>query len=168
MDPRAFYKISYGLYVVSSAYEGKLSGQIANTVFQVSSEPPMIAACLNKKNFTHEIVKASKVFAVSVLDIETPLTFIGRFGFRSSRDFDKFEGVDYEIGVTESPVVIQHASAIFEAKVVKECDVGTHTLFIGEVVRAELRRDSEVLTYADYHRIKKGKTPKTATVYFEK
>lgn len=60
MNLQALYKISYGLYIVSSAKNGKLSAQIANTVFQLTSEPPKIGACLNKKNKTYEFVKDSK------------------------------------------------------------------------------------------------------------
>ena len=168
MDVRAFYKISYGLYVVSSVKDGKFAAQIANTVFQVTSDPARIAVCLNKKNATHEAVKSSGAFAVSILEIGTPMQFIGRFGFRSSKDFDKFEGVNYKVGKTGSPIVLDHAVAAIEAYVVGECDVGTHTLFIGEVVEAELLSDAEVMTYDVYHRVKSGRTPKTATVYFEK
>ncbi len=167
MDVTAFYKISYGLYIVTSATNGKMCGQIANTVFQVTSEPVQLAVCLNKENDTHQAVKESGAFGVSILELETPMEFIGRFGFRKSSQFDKFDGVEYKTGKTGVPLVTQHAVAVIEAKVVKECDVGTHTLFIGEAVDAEVVKDAEVLTYADYHLIKKGKTPRTATVYFE-
>ncbi|WP_290623628.1 MULTISPECIES: flavin reductase family protein [unclassified Archaeoglobus] len=167
MDVSALYKISYGLYIVTSASNGKKCGQVANSVFQVTSEPVQIAACLNKENTTHSFVKESGVFGISVLELDTPMQFIGRFGFRKSSEFDKFEGVEYKTGKTGVPLVTEHAVAVMEAKVVKECDVGTHTLFIGEVVNTELVKDAEVLTYADYHLIKKGKTPRTATVYFE-
>ena len=167
MDVRALYKISYGLYIVTSAKGDKLAGQIANTVFQVTSDPVQIAVCLNKENTTHGIVKESGAFGVSVLERETPMDFIGRFGFRKSREFDKFDGVNYKLGETGVPLVLDHAVAVIEAKVVKECNVGTHTLFIGEVVDAELVKDAEVLTYACYHLIKMGKTPRTATVYFK-
>ncbi|MCS7119244.1 MAG: flavin reductase family protein [Archaeoglobaceae archaeon] len=168
MNLQALYKISYGLYIVTSVKDRNFSGQIANTVFQVTSEPPKIAVCLNKKNTTHEFVKYSKVFSVSVLEKDTPLQFIGRFGFRSSRDFNKFEGINFKIGKTGSPIVIDYTVAFFEAKVVDEYDVGTHTLFVGEVIEADILKDVEVMTYEYYHLVKKGKTPKTATVYLEK
>ena len=83
MNPEALYKISYGIYIVSSHRNGKPNAQIANTVFQVSSSPIMIAVCLNKENLTHEFVKESKVFSVSILEKDTPMKFIGKFGFRS-------------------------------------------------------------------------------------
>lgn len=167
MNLSALYKISYGLYIVSSVKEKSFAGQIANTVFQVTSEPPKIAVCLNKKNTTHEFVKSSKVFGVSVLEKETPLQFIGKFGFKSSREVNKFEGVKFKIGKTGVPLVLDHTVAILEAEVKGECDVGTHTLFIGELVEAEVLSDAEVMTYAHYHFIKGGKAPKTATVYIK-
>ncbi|MCS7130268.1 MAG: flavin reductase family protein [Archaeoglobaceae archaeon] len=167
MNISALYKISYGLYIVTSAKEKKFAGQIANTVFQVTSEPPKLAVCLNKKNATHELVMESGVFGVSVLEKETPLQFIGKFGFKSSRDINKFEGVNFKIGKTGVPLVLDHSVAIFEAEVRGKCDVGTHTLFIGELVNAELLSDAEVMSYAYYHFIKGGKAPKTATVYIK-
>ncbi len=168
MNLEALFKISYGLYIVASVKEGKLSAQIANTVFQVTSEPPKIVVCLNKKNTTHEFVKSSRVFSVSVLEKETPMQFIGRFGFRNSRDFNKFEGVNFKIGKTGAPIVLSHAVAFFEVELENECDVGTHTIFVGKVVDAEIISDAPPMTYEYYHYVKKGKAPKTATVYLEK
>ena len=83
MNLKALYKLGYGLYVVCSKKGDKLNGQIANTVFQVCSEPPIIAVALNKQNLTNEFVSASKVFTVSIISQDTPLNFIGGFGFKS-------------------------------------------------------------------------------------
>jgi len=98
MDLKALYNISYGIYVVSSKKENRINGQIANTVFQTTSEPATIAVCINKENLTHEFITESKVFSVSVLEQETDMKFIGKFGFKSGRDEDKFKGVNYKIG----------------------------------------------------------------------
>src|SRR4030066_2418415 len=111
MDLKALYQIGYGLYVVCSKKNGKFNGQIANTVFQVCSEPPIIAAALNKQNLTNEFVSASKVFTVSILSQDTPLSFIGSFGFKSGRDVDKFKGVNYKMGQTGVPVVLDNTLA---------------------------------------------------------
>src|SRR5665811_1861630 len=137
MDLKALYSISYGIYIVSSKKEDLMNGQIANTVFQTTSEPTTIAVCINKKNLTHEFITESKVFAVSVLEQETDMKFIGRFGFKSGRDEDKFKGVKYKIGVTGSPIVIDNTLAYMEAEVLMDMDVGTHTIFVGKVVEAE-------------------------------
>ncbi len=165
MNPKALHKLSYGLYVVSSRKGDRLNGQIANTVFQVTSEPPTIAVSINKNNLTHEFITKSRVFTASVLCQDTPLSFIGRFGFKSGRDIDKFEGINYKIGETQAPVVIDNAVAYLEAKVVQEVDMGTHTIFIGELVGADIITAEECMTYEYYHQVKRGTTPKTAPVY---
>lgn len=167
MNVKALHKIGYGLYVITSKKDNRFNGQIANTVFQVTSEPPTIAVSINRNNLTWEFIKASKVFAVSVLCEETPLTFIGRFGFKSGRDADKFEGVNYKIGETGVPVVLDNTVAYLEARVTQEIDVGTHTIFIGQLVNAEVISDETCMTYDFYHKIKGGKTPKAAATYIE-
>ncbi len=168
MNLKALYKLGYGLYVVSSRKEDKLNGQIANTVFQIASEPPTIAVSINKNNLTHEFITETKVLAVSVLSQDTPLSFIGHFGFKSGRDIDKLEGINYKIGETQAPVVTDNTLAYLEAKVVQEVDVGTHTIFIGELVGADVIKEGEPMTYAYYHQVKRGTTPKTAPSYIEK
>lgn len=167
MNTKALHKISYGLYVVTSKKNDRLNGQIANTVIQVTSEPPTIAVSINRHNLTWEFIKESRGFAASVLCEDTPLIFIGRFGFRSGRDFDKLEGLDYRIGQTGAPIVLDNAVAFLEARVTQEMDVGTHTIFVGELVDAEIVSDKTCLTYEHYHEIKGGKTPKAAATYIE-
>ena len=167
MDLKALYKLGYGVYVVTSKKDERINGQIANTVFQVTSEPPTVAVSINKNNLTHEFIKESRVFAASVLCQETPLTFIGRFGFKSGRDTDKFDGINYKIGDTGAPIVLDNAVSYLEARVTKEMDVGTHTVFVGEVVNADIVSDEVCMTYDHYHQIKGGKTPKAAATYIE-
>ena len=167
MNLKALYKLGYGLYVICSRKGDKLNGQIANTVFQVTSEPPVIAVTINKNNLTHEFITQSKVFTASILSQDTPLSFIGHFGFKSGRDIDKFEGINYKIGDTQAPVVTDNTLAYLEAKVINRVDVGSHTIFIGELVGAEVIKEGEPMTYAYYHQVKRGTTPKTAPVYIE-
>jgi flavin reductase (DIM6/NTAB) family NADH-FMN oxidoreductase RutF len=164
---KALYKLGYGLYVVCSRKGDRLNGQIGNTVFQVCSEPPTIAVAINRNNLTHEFITQSKVFTVSVLSQDTPLSFIGHFGFRSGRDIDKLEGINYKIGEAQAPVVTDNTLAYLEAKVIKQVDVGTHTIFIGELVGADVLKEGEPMTYAYYHQVKRGTTPKTAPLYIE-
>jgi flavin reductase (DIM6/NTAB) family NADH-FMN oxidoreductase RutF/rubredoxin len=167
MNLKALYKLGYGLYIVCSRKGDKLNGQIANTVFQITSEPPTIAVSINKSNLTHEFIRESKVFTASILAQDTPLAFIGHFGFKSGRDIDKLRGINYKLGETKAPVVTDHALAYLEAKVSKELDVGTHTIFIGELVGADVIKEGEPMTYAYYHQVKRGTTPKTAPSYIE-
>jgi flavin reductase (DIM6/NTAB) family NADH-FMN oxidoreductase RutF/rubredoxin len=165
MNPKALHAITYGLYIVSSKKDDKFNGQIANTVFQVTAEPATVAVCINRQNLTHEYISASGVFAVSVLSEEATMEFIGRFGFRSGRDSDKFKDMQTVTGVTGIPIVTQHAVATLEAEVTERLDVGTHTLFIGKVVGAEVPGKGTPMTYAYYHQMKGGLTPKNAPTY---
>ncbi|MGD9393677.1 MAG: flavin reductase [Dehalococcoidia bacterium] len=165
MDTKALYRIGYGLYIVSSMKGDKRNGQVANTVFQITSQPPTIAVSINKQNLTYEYIKQSQVFTASILAQDTPLAFIGHFGFKSGRDMDKFKGINYKTGVTKAPIVTDHALAYLEAKVLREVDAGTHSIFIGELVGAEVIGEGEPMTYAYYYQVKRGTTPKTAPSY---
>lgn len=167
MDLKTLHKITYGLYLVTSKNGEKINGQIANTVFQVTSDPPRISVTINKKNLTHEFIEKNRVFAVSILSKETPLKFIGNFGFKSGRDIDKFKNIPYEIGKTGSPIVRENSLGFIEARVLKDMDAGTHTIFVGDVVDCERFKEGEPMTYAYYHEIKGGKSPKTAPTYIK-
>ncbi len=165
MNLQALQTVSYGLYVIGSKKGDRLNGQIANTVFQVTSEPPMIAVAINKQNLTYEFIMESRVFSVSVLCEGTPLAFIGRFGFKSGRDTDKLAGINYKIGETGAPIVMDNAVAYLEARVVSDTAVGKHTLFVGEVVAAEVVSNETCMTYDHYRKVKRGTTPEAAPSY---
>ncbi len=165
MNIRAIQQICYGLYIISSKKGDKFNGQIANTVFQITSEPPTVAVSINKQNLTHEYIEESKVFAVSILSKEAPMPFIGNFGFKSGRDIDKFKDVNVKVGVTGAPAVLDNAVGYFECEVISATSVGTHTIFIGQVKECEMLNDSEPMSYAYYREIKGGKSPKTAPTY---
>jgi len=167
MDLKILYKLSYGLYIVTSKKNGRINGQIANTVFQVTSDPPAVAVSINKNNFTYEFIQDSKVFAVSVLSKDTPMRFIGNFGFKSGRKIDKFKEVKYKIGVTGAPVIMENTIGYLEAEVIGNLNVGTHTVFIGKILNAEIINNKEPITYAYYHQVKKGKAPKSAPTYMK-
>lgn len=165
LNRQVFTQISYGLYVVTSRLDGLLNGQIVNTVLQVTSEPPRVAVIINKNNLTHEFISKSKVFGASVLANTTPMTFIGLFGFKSGRNEDKLSKVEFMNGSTGAPLVTEHSLSVLEAKVIDEVDVGTHTLFVGDVVAAEMLKTGDPLTYAYYHTHLRGKSPKAAPTY---
>ncbi len=166
MDKAAFYKLSYGLYVVSSRKDDLFNGQIANTTFQVTSEPPTIAVGINKQNLTYEYIKASGKFAVSVLSKLAPMQLIGLLGFKCGRDINKFENLNIRLGKTGVPIVLDNTIAYIEAEVVNEMDCGSHTIFVGQVRDCGiLNADEEPMTYAYYHEVKRGKSPKTAPTY---
>ena len=167
MNQNALHKIGYGLYVVTSSKDDKINGQIANTVFQITSKPPTLAVSINKENYTHDFIKQSRSFVVNVLDKDSEMVFIGRFGFKSGRDIDKFDGIKYRLSQSGNPILEETSVAYLEVKVEKEVDMGTHTVFIGEIVDADIMSDGEPMTYAYYHLVKKGKAPKAAPTYIE-
>jgi ferric-chelate reductase [NAD(P)H] len=165
VDTKALWDISYGLYLVTSVSGEKVNGQIVNSIIQVCAETPRIAVSINKENLTHEYIKKSGVLAVTVLEQDTPMPFIGRFGFRTGRDEDKFSEMKYEKGQTGCPIVTDNALSYFEGKVIGSADAGTHTVFIVEITEAKVLKEGIPLTYAHYQQVKKGKAPKNAPTY---
>jgi flavin reductase (DIM6/NTAB) family NADH-FMN oxidoreductase RutF/rubredoxin len=169
IDFEALYKISYGLYIVCSGDRTKGNGFISNTVFQVTAEPARFAACCNKENYTAHFIQKSGVFSVSVLHEDTSPDIFGRFGYKSGKDFDKMEGMQIRYGETGVPIVLNDAIAFLECRVVQTFDVGTHLLFIGELVQSGILNDTlEPITYLYYRQIKKGVAPKNAPTYVDK
>ncbi|MDR1205367.1 MAG: rubredoxin [Peptococcaceae bacterium] len=163
MDSKVFQKFSYGLYVVSSKKGDKINAQIANTVFQLTSEPAVLGLGLNKNNLTHEYLTESGVAVVSILGQQTDLGLIGRFGFKSGRDVNKFDGGSYKLGPLGAPIITEPAVVGWvELKVTQTQPLSTHTLFICEATAGEILTQDALLTYADYHRMKSGGAPAPA------
>jgi flavin reductase (DIM6/NTAB) family NADH-FMN oxidoreductase RutF len=163
IDGKALWTLSYGMYIVTARAGGRANGQIANAVFQVTAEPPRIAAAINKDNLTHELIHAGGWYGLTVLAESTPMELIGAFGFHSGRELDKLAQTTFRDGA-HCPLVTAHAISVSEARVIQEIDVGSHTLFIGEVAGAEVLSQAPALTYAGYH-AKKGRAPKNAPTY---
>ncbi len=169
IDYTALFKVSYGLYIVCSGSRDKGNGYISNTVFQVTSDPPRFATCCNKENHTVGLIQSSGVFSVSVLQMNAGAGTIGTFGYKSGIDTDKLKGMDVRYGETGVPIVLNDAIAYLEFKVDETVDVGTHLMFIGELVHSEvLDDDTEALTYLHYRKVKKGVAPKNAPTYIDK
>ena len=169
LNIQALFKISYGLYIVSSGDRDRGNGFISNTVFQVTAEPPEFAVCCSKNNYTSEFILKYNVFSVSVLAQTASSEIFGKFGYRSGKDFDKMAGTKVRYGDTGVPIVLDESIAFFECKVIQTLDVGTHLLFIGELLNAEFIDDSrEPLTYTYYRQVKKGVAPKNAPTYIDK
>ena len=169
MHFESYFKISYGLYIVTTQAGNIKGGYIANTVFQVTATPPQFAISCNKDNYSAQLIKQSGVFAFSVLSEKANPSLIGNFGYKSGRDFDKFAGVNYFKGKTGVPIVTDSSVAWFECKVTQSYEVGTHILFIGEAIDTGLIEESgKSLTYTYYREVLKGYSPKNAPTYIEK
>jgi len=165
LDYNVFLSIGYGMYLVATQDKGKFNGQIANTIVQITSEPPAFAVSINKENLTHSFIEKSGAFTVSILGETAPMKFIGKFGFKSGRKINKFDGTNFKTGKSGLPIVLDHAVAFFECKLINSYDVGNYTVFIGEAVNAETLNDSKPMTYTYYREVIKGKSPKTAPTY---
>ena len=169
MNIEAFFKMTYGLYLISSKHGEQISGYIANTAFQVTAEPPQIAISCHKDNISAKVIEDSGVFSISVLERETDAGLIGLFGYQSGNENEKFEHVNYKFGVTGAPIILTHAIAFFECKVVDKFDVGSHFLFIGEVVEGELLESQKTpLTYDYFRNEMKLAAPERAPTYVDK
>ena len=165
MDVTAFFKMSYGLYVVSAEADGQKAGCVINTATQVTAEPARLMVAVHKDNVTTGVIERAGAFTVTAIDKTADMPYIGNFGFRTSANYDKFEKYGCETSAVGSPYSPEHACALLACKVVQTVDVGTHLLFIGDVVDARKLSDEEPLTYTYYHSTLKGKTPPKASSY---
>ncbi len=165
IDNLVFRDLNYGMYLVSTKNE-KPSGCIINTLTQVTSTNPLVSICLNKNNNTHDEIMKSKKFAVSVLSEETNQSVIAEFGYKSSRDTNKFENVKIE-EVEGQPVVLDNISSYLVCEVVNIIDCETHNLFIGRVITTKKVSNNTPMTYAYYHQVRRGTSPKNAPTFIE-
>jgi len=169
MNYDAFYKVTYGLYVVSASYHGRKNGYIANTVFQVTATPEQFAISCNKNNLTCGLIEKSKSFAFTVLSRDADPGLIQAMGFKSGHQADKMTGLALSTGTTGAPIVLNDAVAWFECKVEKSFDAGTHILFIGRVINCGMVDDTrEPLTYDYYRKTYKSTSPANAPTYIDK
>lgn len=166
MDATALFKFSSGLYVVSArADDGDVGACVINTGLQLTSKPLQVAVVVNKQNHTEQVIEKAGHFALAPLTQTADMPFVGRFGFRSSTDFDKFEGIQSDMTGNGDPYPTEHVASMVSCKVVQSLDVGTHMLFVGELDDARNLLAEEPLTYAYYHAVLKGKTPPKASSY---
>ena len=172
MDTKALHKIGYGLYVLTSCvsdedvkngkFRVKDNGCIINTVMQVTSEPCMIAIAVNKQNYTNGMISATRKFNVSVISEGVSFDLFKRFGFQSGKDTDKFSDL---CETKRSPngvlYITQNTNAFMSAYVKQEIDLGTHTIFFGQLVEAECLSSIPTVTYDYYLKNIKPKPEKT-------
>ncbi len=150
MDGKAMYKLGYGLYVLTAKGE-RDNGCIVNTVMQITTSPNRIIATVNKMNMTHDIIKETKEFNVSMLTTGTSFDIFQRFGFQSGRDVDKF--ADYDgMKRAENGIyyITETTNAYISAKVAEMIDCGSHTMFIADVVDGAVLGTEDSVTY-DYY-----------------
>ena len=165
MDNKVLRNLSYGVYVVTTKDNLKNVGCIANSVMQITSSPSVIAVSINHDNYTNKCIKEKNTFAVSILKEDSNPNIIGEFGFKSSKDVNKFENIDYKI--EEDMPVINDSCGYFICKVINAIETSTHTVFLGEIIKMDGYSDSNPMTYKYYHEKLKGTSPKNAPTYQE-
>lgn len=163
MNKNAFRKLSYGVYIISVWDGNRPTGCTANSVMQITSDPPSFAVSINHNNYTNQCIDKTGKFAVSVLGENTTPLIIGIFGFRSGKDINKFDTVQYEI--QDGMPVVKESCAYIICEVIRKMETDTHTIFLGKVSAADIFSDDEPMTYSYYHKVIKGKSPKNAPTY---
>lgn len=163
MNKNAFRQLSYGVYVVSTWDKGRATGCTANSAMQITSDPATIAVSINHDNYTNQCIQETEKFAVSILGEQSDPGIIGTFGFKSGREHNKFDEVE-QVLKGFMPVVAD-ACAYIVCEVVDKMETSTHTVFLGKVLDADILKEDSAMTYAYYHNVIKGKSPKNAPTY---
>lgn len=151
MDNKAMYKLSYGLFVLTARDGEKDNGCIINTAIQAASTPNQLSICLNKANYTHEMIVKTGEFTVSVLSQNADFELFKHFGFRSGREVDKFENfTNCKRGANGIYYITKGTNAYISVKVNKSEDLGSHTMFVGEITDMEVLSSVPSVTYEYY------------------
>lgn len=162
MNSMVLRNLSYGVYIVSTLDGKRPTGCTANSIMQITSSPATVAVSINHDNYTNKCIEASGQFAVSILREDSDPGIIGTFGFQSGKTVNKFEQTAYE-DKCGLPIVTDSCGYMC-CKVIDKLETSTHTIFIGEITDGDVF-DGTPMTYAYYHKVVKGKSPKNAPTY---
>ena len=163
MDKKVLYDLSYGVYLTTTMDGERPTGCVTNSVMQITSEPATVAVSINHDNYTNGCISRSGRFAVSVLSETSDPSIIGTFGFQSGKTVNKFDSVEYE--QKANLPVVKDSCAWIVCEVIDRMETATHTVFLGKVVDADEQGAGEPMTYAYYHKVIRGKSPKNAPTY---
>lgn len=163
MNSKVLRTLSYGVYIVSTMDGERPTGCTANSAMQITSSPATIAVSINHDNYTNHCIDASGLFAVSILAETSAPSLIGHFGFQSGREVNKFDTVSFEM--KSGVPVITDSCGYIVCKVINKMETSSHTVFLGEVIDGDVLLSAPAMTYAYYHNVIKGKSPKTAPTY---
>lgn len=151
MDKKAMYKLSYGLFVLTAKEGDKDNGCIINTAIQAASTPNQVSICVNKANYTHDMIVRTGEFTVSTISQEASFDLFKHFGFQTGREVDKFADFDdCKRGSNGLYYVTKGTNAFISVKVDQTVDLGSHTMFVGEVTDMEVLADVSSATYEYY------------------
>ena len=150
MDKKALYSLSYGVFMLGTRAGERKNGCITNTCIQVANSPTRVAISVLNSNYSCDLLKEGGVFSLSMLDQTATFETISHFGFQSGRDVDKLKDKGLPEDVNGVPYLKEQCCAVISCKVISMQDLGSHTLFVAEVVDGEVLSDVPPLTYADY------------------
>lgn len=151
MNQKAIYKLSYGLFVLTAKEGEKDNGCIINTAIQAASSPNQISICVNKANYTHDMITRTGAFTVSVISQDAGFDLFRHFGFQSGKEVDKFDAfTDCKRGANGIYYITKGTNAFMSVCVEKTVDLGSHSMFIGEVTDMDVLSDSASVTYEYY------------------
>jgi len=152
IDRKALHKIGYGLYVIITNDGKKDNGCIVNTLLQVADNPLRLSVCINKANYSYEIVHNTGILNACCLSTEAPFKVFENFGFQSGRNADKFGDCAATAPRSANGLIYlpHYINAFFSLKVEKEIDLGSHGMFICEIVESKKISDEESMTYSYY------------------
>ena len=150
INTNALFNISYGLYVVTSNDGKKHNGLIVNTVMQVTDTPNRVAVCINKVNYSHDVIKKTGIMNVNCLTESTPFEVFKQFGFQSGKDTEKFAGEEVKTSENGLALLKENINAFISLKVTDYIDLDTHGLFVCEVTESEIVSDEKAVTYTYY------------------
>lgn len=165
MNKNVFRNFSYGVYVVSTIDGERPTGCVANSIMQITSSPATVAVSMNHDNFTNSCIETSGKFSVSILSESSAPELIGHFGFQSGKNINKFDTIDYD--TIDGLPVLKDACGYITCKIIDKMETTTHTVFLGEVIEGDVLSNEPAMTYAYYHNVVKGKSPKNAPTYIE-
>ncbi|MEG1560440.1 MAG: flavin reductase family protein [Clostridia bacterium] len=163
MNVKALYSLSYGVYILTTKDLERDTGCVVNSAMQITNAPETIAVSVNHDNYTNSCIQKSGIFALSILAESSSPKLIGTFGFKSGKDYDKI--ANSETTEVNGVRVITDASAYIICKVINSMETNTHTVFLGEIIDADELTGEKPMTYAYYHNVIKGKSPKNAPTY---
>lgn len=151
MQKDALRQLSYGLFVLTTQEGGRDNGCIVNTVAQVADDPVQIIVAVNKQNLTHDMILQSGVFNVSILSEKASFDIFKHWGFQSGRQVDKLQEIEYSRSQNGLVYLTEGCNGFLSAKVLETKDLGSHTLFVAEVIDGDKTSSDPSATYAYYH-----------------
>ena len=163
MNKNVLRKLSYGVYVVSTKNGEKHTGCVANSIMQVTHDT--IAISINHENYTNKCIKETKKFGISILSVDVNDMIIPVFGFQSGKNVSKFDNIKAE--EVQGIKVLKDSTGYIICDVVDKMETETHTVFLGKIVEGDILKDEIPMTYAYYHQVKKGTSPKAAPTFIE-